>query len=55
MSDEQIERGELTERFRAFSESVDPEPSRAVPVALLVVGAVVLVALIAVGWLLLSG
>jgi hypothetical protein len=54
MADEQIEQGELTERFRAFSESVDPEPSRALPVTLLVVGAVAVVAVIAVVWLLLS-
>jgi hypothetical protein len=54
MSEDQIEQGELTERFRAFSESVDPEPSRALPVALLAVGAVVLVALIVVVWLLLA-
>jgi hypothetical protein len=40
MTDEQVEPGELTERFRAFSESVDPEPSKALPVAL--IGMVVL-------------
>jgi hypothetical protein len=55
MPEEQIEPpGELTERFRAFSESVDPEPSRAWPAALLVAGGVVLVVLIAVLWLLLA-
>ena len=54
MSDEQIEQGELTQRFRAFSESIDPEPSRALPAALLVGGAVAVVALIAVVWLLLA-
>lgn len=52
MSEEQIEQGELTERFRAFSQSTDPEPSKALPVALLVGGAVVVVVLIVVVWLL---
>jgi hypothetical protein len=52
MSEEQIEPGEVTERFRKFSESVDPEPSRALPAALLVVGAVVAVGLIVMVWLL---
>jgi hypothetical protein len=52
MSEEQIEPGEMTERFRKFSESVDPEPSRTLPAALLVVGAVVVVGLIVVVWLL---
>ena len=27
MSEEQMESGEITERFRAFAQSVDPEPS----------------------------
>lgn len=54
MAEEQIEQGELTERFRAFSEGVDPEPSRALPLALLVGGAVVVVALIGVVWLALA-
>ena len=36
MTDEQhVETGELTERFRAFSETVDPEPSKAFPLALI--------------------
>ncbi len=43
MSDEQIEHGELTERFRAFQQSVDPEPTRAMPVALIVGGALAVV------------
>ncbi len=54
MADEQIEQGELTERFRAFSESKDPEPSRALPVAWVVVGVVAVIAVIAVVWLLLA-
>ena len=44
MTDEQS--GELTERFRAFSETVDPAPSKAFPIALIalaVLGVVVLV------------
>ena len=54
MPEDQIEPGELTERFRAFSESVDPEPSRALPVALLVAGGVTLVAVVVLLWLLLA-
>ncbi len=46
MSDEQIEPGELTERFRAFAKSVDPAPSRALPLALIVTGVVALLAII---------
>jgi hypothetical protein len=42
------ETGELTERFRAFSETVDPEPSRALPFALIGITAVALVALVVV-------
>jgi hypothetical protein len=53
MSDEQIEPGELTERFRAFSEQVDPQPSKAMPVTLMVAGVVVVVAFVALVWLLL--
>jgi hypothetical protein len=54
MSEEQQEPGELTERFRAFSQSVDPQPSKALPLALIAtVGAVALV-LIVVVWLLLA-
>jgi hypothetical protein len=35
MTDEQqVESGEMTERFRAFSQTVDPAPSRALPIAL---------------------
>jgi hypothetical protein len=35
MTDEQqAETGELTERFRAFSRTVDPAPSKAFPMAL---------------------
>ena len=52
MTDEQLEPGELTQRFRVFSESVDPEPSRALPLALLVGLAGALLALITVVWIL---
>jgi hypothetical protein len=55
MSEEQIEHGELTERFRVFAQSADPEPNRTARTALLAGGAVVvLLALIAV-WVLLAG
>lgn len=46
MADNQVEPGELTERFRAFAETVDPAPSRTLPVALMVTGAVVVLALV---------
>jgi len=55
MADDQTEPGELTERFRAFADSVDPAPSRALPVALIVGAAVLLVALVAAIVLLLTG
>ena len=54
MSDEKQEPGELTERFQAFSRSVDPEPSKALPLALIVGIGVVVVAFVAVVWLLLA-
>jgi hypothetical protein len=44
MSEEQTEHGELTERFRAFAQSADPEPNRTSRNALLV-GAVIVVVL----------
>jgi hypothetical protein len=53
MSEEQQEPGELTERFRAFSQSVDPEPSKALPLALIATVGAVAVVLIVVIWLLL--
>jgi hypothetical protein len=54
MSEDQQEPGELTERFRAFSQSVDPAPSKALPVALIAtIGAVALL-LIVVVWILLA-
>ncbi len=47
MSDDQMDPGEITDRFRAFAETSDPAPSKGLPIAL-IVGAVVLVALVAV-------
>ena len=47
MAEEQIEQGELTERFRAFAEKVDPAPSRSLPLALIVGGAILVLALVA--------
>jgi hypothetical protein len=54
MSEDHMEQGELTERFRTFAQSVDPEPKRTARKALLVGGAiVVLLALVAI-WVLLA-
>jgi hypothetical protein len=47
MTDQQKEPGELTGRFQAFAQSADPTPSRALPLALVAVGAALLVVLIA--------
>ena len=48
MSEEQVEHGELTERFRAFAQSTDPEPKRTARNALVAGAAiVVLLALVA--------
>jgi hypothetical protein len=47
MTDEQqAETGELTERFRAFSQTVDPEPSRAFPLALVALAVLALAVLV---------
>lgn len=55
MSDDKVEPGEMTERFRTFAQSVDPEPRRLTRNALLAGGAiVVVVALIAI-WMLIAG
>ena len=51
---ESAEPGELTNRFRAFAETTDPEPSKALPVGLIAAGAVVLVVLVAVVWFLVA-
>jgi hypothetical protein len=58
MADEQAatgaEPGELTERFRAFAETVDPAPSKSMPLGLIAAAAVVVVVLVAVVWLLVA-
>jgi hypothetical protein len=54
MADEQAETGELTQRFRAFAEEVDPKPSRALPVGLIAAAGAVLMVLIVVVWVLLA-
>lgn len=55
MTEEHIEQGELTERFRAFAQSVDPAPNRTVRTALLAGGAiVVLLVLITIAILLIG-
>jgi hypothetical protein len=54
MADEQTEPGELTERFRAFAEKVDPEPSKALPAGLIAAASAVLVVLIVVIWVLVA-
>jgi hypothetical protein len=46
MSEEQLESGEITERFRAFAQSVDPEPNRTLPIVISVAGAVVLIGIV---------
>jgi hypothetical protein len=53
MSDE-LEQGELTGRFQAFQQSVDPAPSRALPAGLIAFGVLVVLGLIAAVWILLS-
>jgi hypothetical protein len=54
MADERAEPGELTERFRAFAESVDPKPSKILPAGLIAGAVVLVVALIAVVWVLVA-
>jgi F0F1-type ATP synthase membrane subunit c/vacuolar-type H+-ATPase subunit K len=51
MSDELSEAGDLTDRFRAFAQSKDPEPSRLLPRMLLVAGIVAVLAVFAVVWM----
>jgi hypothetical protein len=53
MSDPQ-ETGELTERFRAFAQSSDPEPRNPARTALIFGGIVVAVLAIVVVWLLVA-
>ena len=52
MAEEQAEPGELTDRFRAFAETVDPPASRTMPVGVIAAGVAVVVVLVAVVWFL---
>jgi hypothetical protein len=52
MADEQAEPGEVTERFRAFAETVDPEPSKALPAGLIAIAGAFVLVLIVVVWVL---
>jgi hypothetical protein len=54
MADEQAEAGEVTDRFRAFAETVDPKPSKALAAGLIAAAAVFVVVLIVVVWILLT-
>ena len=54
MADDQIEPGDITDRFRAFAEKVDPQPSKALPVGFIAAAGAVLVVLVVVVWLLLA-
>ncbi len=54
MADEHVEPGELTSRFQAFANTVDPAPSKAFPVGLIAAVAAVVVVLGAVVWLLIA-
>ena len=51
---EHVEPGELTRRFRAFAETTDPEPSKALPVGLIAAAVVAFVVLVAVVWILVA-
>jgi hypothetical protein len=55
MSDDQIEPGGITERFRAFAQGQDPPPDRNRRTMLLVAGAAVLVVALAVVWIAFGG
>jgi hypothetical protein len=48
MSDEPVEPGNLTERFRTFARSADPEPSRFPQILLIAAAVALLVAFVAV-------
>jgi hypothetical protein len=48
MSDDQLEPGGITERFRAFAEATDPEPDRRNRVMLAAAGGAILLVLIVV-------
>lgn len=55
MADEQTEPGEVTSRFQAFADGVDPEPSRALPMAMIAITAAVVVVAIVLIAVLLNG
>ena len=52
MADEQAEPGEVTERFRAFAETVDPEPNKALRAGLIAMAGALVLVLIVVVWIL---
>jgi hypothetical protein len=54
MADEQGEPGELTSRFQAFANTVDPQPSKAFPAGMVAAIAVLVVVVVAVVWLLIA-
>lgn len=54
MSEQHNEPGEITERFRAFAQSQDPQPRGIGPGVLIGIGALVLLALVLVVWLAMS-
>jgi hypothetical protein len=54
MAEEHAEPGELTERFRAFAERVDPPAGKALPMGLIVAGIAIAVVLVAVVWFLIA-
>ncbi len=48
MSDEPVEPGNLTERFRTFAQSADPQPSRLPQILLIAAAVALLTAFVAV-------
>jgi hypothetical protein len=54
MADEQREPGELTSRFQAFANTVDPEPGKAAPIGMIALAAVLIIAVAVVVWLLIA-
>ena len=49
-----MEHGEMTERFRAFAQSVDPEPNHVARNALLIGGLFALLVVLVAVWVLLG-
>lgn len=54
MAEEHAEPGEVTDRFRAFAEKVDPPASRTMPMGMIAAGVAVVVVLAAVVWILIA-